>query len=176
MLNRRHTAPRWLPAPLFARLQTAHHNRSWLLETESLTQRLRQDGGHITIRILSEKWARPMNWEAQCLKLPQHQRAWIRTIEMQRNGQPVIYARTVIPDCHPGNPWYPLKALGNRPLGEILFQLPGLKRSGFDLSRTATSDWPELNHAASTLLARRSIFIQGRAPLLLTEVFLTLAP
>ena len=95
-------------------------------------------------------------------------------------NQPRVYARTVIPDWTARNPWAEVQRLGRHPLGELLFRLPDLQRSGFEWSQGWT--WPHADHwtghaSAPTRpepLARRCVFALEQAPLLLTEVFLDL--
>lgn len=164
----------WYSSRLASRLNFSAKNRSWLLETASLTQRIQSQCSVLRVNILSESWGIPLRQESQQLQLATNQYAWIRTIELQCHNHKMIYARTVIPHCHPGNPWYSLKQLGNRPLGEVLFQLPALQRTEFLLNKSSSERWPLLEIKPKKVLARQSTFLQNQHPLLLTEVFLNL--
>jgi len=166
----------WLPAELCGRLHLTLPQKSWLLETQSLTARFRQTCPTLTVKVLSEQWQRPLIQEAKALGLPLHQWAWVRCVVLICQSQPLLYARTVIPHCHPKNPWFALKTLGNQPLGEVLFNLKNRQRSPFRLNRFQ-AELPYLSRLTKdskvNALARQSIFYQKQQPLLLTEVFLT---
>jgi len=164
----------WKPARLYHRLDATPDLKSWLLDQGSLTAKIRTDCPQMQVKVLSEKWQRPLSDEAQVLGLTKKQSTWVRCVLLECDQKPLVYARTVIPDCHIGNPWFHLKQLGNQPLGEVLFQLPTIERGAFEIARVAQHDWPELisEQPANLSFARRSIFWQNRKPLLLTEAFL----
>lgn len=171
---RNHLIQRWHSERLFNRLRLSQSEKSWLLETQSLTARFRQSCPHLQVEVLSEKWERPSTQEAIALNLPLNEWAWVRCVVLKCHEQPLLYARTIIPACLPKNPWFALKSLGNQPLGEVLFTLKNRQRSAFILSKINTN----LPYLASSkplsnpYLARQSCFYQGNFPLLLTEVFL----
>lgn len=166
----------WKPASLFSRLNSPYVLKTWLLEQGSLTARLRSIYPKLEVKVLSENWQIPLKDESSLLRLPYDRQAWIRSVLLHCGEQELVYARTVIPDCFPGNPWFRLKKLGNQPLGEVLFQLKGIERGPFELTEIPRTSWPHLPekiNAQQKSFARRSIFIQQNKPLLLTEAFLT---
>lgn len=164
----------WKPAKLFSRLNAPFPLKHWLLDKGSLTAKLRQTCPKMNVKVLSETWQLPMAEEAKLLGLSYNQKAWVRCVVLHCQGQPLVYARTVIPNCQAGNPWFGLKQLGNQPLGEVLFQLKNIRRSHFEISEIKGRRWPQLKgFDRSDTLARRSIFWKKQAPLLLTEAFLT---
>lgn len=165
----------WKPTELYQRIEAPASLRDWLLDYGSLTRKIRSVCPNMQVRVLSEKWQRPLLDEAKILKLSSNQSAWIRCVLLECNDKPLVYARTVIPNCHIGNPWFRLKQLGNQPLGEVLFQLPAIERGEFEITCVAQHDWPGLvsKYPTSFSFARRSVFYQNRKPLLLTEAFLT---
>lgn len=167
--------PHWVPAGLVGRLKGSQSLNSWLLDPGSLTAKIRLSCPEMEVNILSETYEKPLVSEIQQLQIPRSQKAWVRCVFLKCNGHPIVYARTVIPNWEPGNPWYALKHLGNRPLGEVLFQLPGLKRTPFLVTQTDAVNWPHFKLSTSEQIktfARKSTFIQDKYPLLLTEAFI----
>lgn len=164
-LNQSLAGVHWHPAGLVQRLAPPVALRPWLIDRGSLTHALRRNCPELVVQVLSEVYRRPNAQEARTLNIPQTRLCWVRTIMMHCRGQPWVYARTVIPNLTPGNPWYPLKQLGNQPLGEVLFNTPNLVRSDFRLAH--------LSALHPQWFARQSVFEppHARAPLLLTELF-----
>jgi chorismate--pyruvate lyase len=158
------------------RLTASAELQSWALERGSLTRRLRERWADTRVQVLSEALTPPLPHESLALGLAADEAAWVRCVVLRGGERPRIYARTVIPNWHPNNPWAEVQALGEQPLGELLFTLPDLSRSDFEWALNAP--WPESLAQASAdqpeVLARRCTFVRQRAPLLLTEVFLQL--
>jgi chorismate--pyruvate lyase len=130
------------------------------------------------VKVLSERWQIPLPCESRALQMPPRQPAWIRCVLLQCGHSSLIYARTVIPDLQPDNPWHAIQKLGNQPLGEILFEREAIHRSPFEFAYAPYPSWPDLagaetqNALNENGFARRSLFLEHQAPLLLTEVFL----
>jgi len=169
----------WKPAKLICRVTTSRTLQKWLTLPTSLTAKLKAQCTDLQVMVLSEKLESPLLNEAQALGMQRNEQAWVRCVLLQCNQQNWVYARTVIPNLTPDNPWYDLQNLGTKPLGEVLFELPSIQRSDFEFSRNTLDYWPYLvenmanqNTAKQPGFARRSIFKQHNAPLLLTEVFL----
>jgi chorismate--pyruvate lyase len=169
----------WKPLGLITRVTPSRPIQNWLKTPSSLTAKLKDLCPNLEVVVLSEKWEVPMVNEAQQLGLEIDQEVWVRCVFLKCHDRFWIYARTVIPDLSPNNPWQELQNLGNKPLGEILFDMPSVKRSAFEFSKDSLAIWPHLmdNLQDKTLaqkpgFARRSSFKQKGAPLLLTEVFL----
>jgi len=170
---------KWRPAELFNRLNAAKELKQWLLETGSLTAKIRQTCPQMRVKILAEGWQRPLVQECQQLKLSLNEQAWVRCVVLMCDHQPLVYARTIIPRCHAGNHWFALKKLGDRPLGEILFQPKQAHRTPFILSQQPIEHWPYLKSALpdhadqlNISYARQSLFRQHGDTLLLTEAFI----
>ncbi|WP_342132500.1 chorismate--pyruvate lyase family protein [Hydrogenophaga sp. OTU3427] len=163
----------WLAEPDLPRLDLPAPLHDWMRERGSLTQRLRAHWGDVAVLPLQEDTVVPLAHEARRLGLPDATPAWLRSIVLVCRGRPRVYARTVIPDWDPHNPWAEVQRLGRQPLGELLFRLPGLQRSPFEwqcgLDWPHASQWPD---AMDPTAARRCVFVREQAPLLLTEVFL----
>lgn len=164
----------WLHEAQLPQLCTDAPSRSWLQERGSLTERLRQQWGDVAVQLLSEGQTAPLPHEAQRLGLAPPALAWVRCVLLVCQGRPRVYARTVIPQWTPHNPWAEVQRLGQQPLGELLFRLPDLQRSRFEWA--CGLDWPHAAHWQAQRppdgVARRCVFERAHAPLLLTEVFL----
>ena len=138
----------------------------WLQEPGSLTARLARQWPDVAVQVLSEGVAPPLPDEAQRLDMGRDERAhaWVRCVQLVGGGVVRLRARTVIPQWTPGNPWRLVQQLGTRPLGELLFSLPGLQRSGFEWSSRVAP-------AGGDVWSRRCVHTHQGAALLLTETF-----
>jgi chorismate lyase len=166
--------PTWLPAHALPALTTDPLRSSWLSERGSLTARLRETWGEVSVEVIEEGLTTPLPHEAARLDMPQGEEAWVRCVWLRCHGQARLYARTVIPRWGPTNPWVQVQQLGRQPLGELLFRATDLERSAFEWCGDA--DWPSPDAAdpGVSVLARRCLFRREAAPLLLTEAFLDL--
>jgi chorismate--pyruvate lyase len=169
----------WKPFRLIQRITKATHIQKWLKTPNSLTAKLKALCPDLQVIVLSEAYEEPLLSEAQKLGIAPNQKIWIRCVILKGAGKHLIYARTLIPNLDAQNPWYELQALGNKPLGEVLFEMPNIQRSEFEFSANKLDYWPLLinainseEYADKTGFARRSLFHKKGAPLLLTEVFL----
>lgn len=168
----------WKPAGLIRRVIQDRKVQALLTLKTSLTAKLKSFCPTLEVVVLSEAFEKPLPSEAVRLYLPPTEEAWVRCVLLQCNEKNWIYARTVIPKLDAQNPWYELQTLGNKPLGEVLFEIPSIQRTEFEFSKDKLAIWPHLLHtlpAGNNLhegFARRSVFGKEQAPLLLTEVFL----
>ena len=151
----------------------------WLRDRNSLTSRL-QARGAFNLRVLKQGLGMPTLNEAVALGLRRRQIAWIREVALYCDGEPVVFAHTVLP-YRPRGPltrW--LARLGNRSLGALLFSHPGFQRGPLSarrldrrdpLYRPAREALQLAGTAPTTLWARRSSFTFGKQSVLVTEVF-----
>lgn len=151
--------------------------QSWLNTPGSLTLRLKGICTDLRVVVLSEKLEVALPEEVNALNLASNELAWVRCVLLQCAAQPLaqnwVYARTVIPNFNAQNPWHSLQTLGNKPLGEVLFELDNIERTPFSFAKQTSTTLPYLpSHILAKGLLRRSTFTQNTAPLLLTEVFL----
>lgn len=161
--------PAWLdghagiPAPL----------RSWLYEPGSLTLRLqRACGPAFRVTVLGQAWGLPFPGESRLLGLSAHQPCLLREVALMRGQEPLVLARSVIPAATLRRADPGLGSLGSRPLGEVLFACPQLRRKHLQLA--CIKPW-ELLAAAGTPSAvwgRRSRYAIAAGDLLVCEVFL----
>ncbi|HXH03377.1 MAG TPA: chorismate lyase [Candidatus Competibacteraceae bacterium] len=180
MLSPHRPEPRWRDHRQWRRAALPHTLVGWLLESGSMTRRLRQacGGDGFSVRVLGQYRARPLPSEARLLGLPARSQAWVREVQLLCHGQPWLFARTVIPLALLRGSWRGLKELGSRPLGEVLFADPRVHRgplqlacigAGQRLHRRAFGALPE---TVGPLWGRRSLFHIGGGPLLVCEILL----
>lgn len=150
---------------------------SWIYETSSLTQRLKKNCGiNFRVKILNQQWIKPWPEEARILHLGMNRYALVREVQLFCNRQPLIIARTVIsPDTLKGAQRR-LSSLGTRPLGEVIFTYPGLKRHRLDIVQINPVDWrQELGETLDiqqVVWGRRTVYGIASRKLLVCEFFL----
>lgn len=164
--------PRWISAnPTLCKILPPDL-QSWLNESESLTQRLRNQFENIHVHVLFEKQQTPFLTERRILKQPEQRVCLVREVVLLSNQTPLILARTVIPaktlKITHGN----LARLGTRPLGEILFSAPSLKREPLGVTRIEPHLWASDLSITETLWGRRTQYSICGQPMLVSEFFL----
>lgn len=159
----------------------------WLLEPGSLTARIRQlcsDTFHLDVvretRASAEEV--PECWPDGG-SLPR-----LREVTLNCGDTAMIFARTLIPDVATVNDEW-LLALGNKPLGDVLFQSGGEREDAFEICRLLPADelWKaaarqradlsvnlmrEASHVSAAIWARRSWVRLHGERLLICECFL----
>ncbi len=169
----------WKPNRYFLRSSLPRGLSGWLLDTASLTLRLqRLCPGKFQVQVLSQAWDAPGIDEARVLGMRPAGLAIIRQVHLLCDGQPWVYARTVIPATSLRGKLQRLAKLGTRPLGGVLFADPGMQRGPVELARicreesvyqAATGHLPQ---APAEIWGRRAVFRLSGRPLLVSEVFL----
>lgn len=169
----------WKPVGYVPRSRIPRGLSGWLLDTASLTRRLqRLCPGTFRVQVLSQAWDVPGIDEARVLGMRQAGVAIIRQVHLLCDGQPWIYARTVIPATSLRGKLQGLANLGTRPLGGVLFADPGMQRGPLEVARICRGE--SVFQAATGHLAqhpeeiwgRRTVFRLSGRPLLVSEVFL----
>ncbi|MDP8566474.1 chorismate--pyruvate lyase family protein [Methylophilus aquaticus] len=153
--------------------------RSWLLESGSLTARLKKQYADFSVIPLRQEWLRPHRDERQILGIASSQSAWVREVWLTGNGQPKVFAHSVISRHHLRGPWYALRKMGRQPLGGALFADPKVRRGILHYKKLSVAH-PLYQLIASRMVvadgevlwARRSLFRLNQYSLLVTEVFL----
>lgn len=139
--------------------------RPWLSDSGSLTRHLqRASQGRFRVELLNQHWGFPRADECRGLQLRTRQRALIREVRLYGGNQAWVEARTIIPQSTLCGANRRLLRLGNRPLGSLLFQTPGMRRQPLQIARLRL---PTGQH-----WARRSLFYLQQRPLLVCEIFL----
>lgn len=156
-----------------------HTLGTWLTDRGSLTQRLRS-AGNFSLALLAQHLALPIRDEALELGLDPKQLAWIREVALFRDGQPAVFAHSVLPRLPRGSFTRQLSRLGNRPLGALFFLHPGFRRGPLMVRRldrrhalfSRAIETLQLSGTPPTVLwARRSGFSFDKQTVLVTEVF-----
>lgn len=165
--------------------------KSWLLDSDSLTQRLikhakQHDYGQFRVKVVAQQCARPQVDEAKRLGIKTRENALIREVVLYAGDSPLVFARSVIPYSTLTGEQRILANLGNRSLGAFLFAQPTLHRDPIEIAqlRSNKERFTQIImqkvhglEAAQTqdiveLWARRSVFSLKQKSLMVYEVFL----
>lgn len=140
--------------------------RDWLLDPDSLTQKLvSHSAGDFRVQRIAEGrifttpgYPLPGGGLAHCNFSQGFGLYWQREVALIGRGRPWVLALTLVP-CQHQALTRRLRLLKNRPLGNFLFQQPGLQRLRMDFAAT------DLGHA------RRSWFRLNQQDMVLIELF-----
>ncbi len=161
----------WQPAPIAAGLY-----RQWLTDRGSLTQRIEARSPGMTVKVLFQG-RRRLHRDERFLARGGSALAQTRDVLLYSGTTPVVYAHSVLAPGDRGAGWRLMQGMGSRPLGAALFTDPRIRRlmlrqhklgRGHELYRHAS----RIVKFNSTPWARRSLFVAGNSPILVTEVFL----
>lgn len=148
-----------------------HH---WLLDTDSLTAKLKAQATQFRVSLLGQQPAAILPDEQQWLD---QATATVREVILWCDQQPWVFARSVFPQPALMDEQLNLSHLGERPLGEHLFRQPDLTRGDIEVARfDDQSTLGQLNQRlgfpAQPLWGRRSCFSAAGQQVLVAEVFL----
>jgi chorismate--pyruvate lyase len=151
--------------------------RSWLLDRGSLTARIQERCPAFRVKVVFQGLRRANRDETFIQTVPRR-RVLVREVYLMCRRTPVVFAHSVVDPAALRGPWRRLARLGSRPLGAALFADPRIRRQ--PLHSRKLSRHHELFARACALLpvrpahlwARRSLFLLGKSPILVTEVFL----
>jgi len=127
----------------------------WLDDEQSLTAKLKQKFDDFSVNVLSQIQTTPHNNENEVLDF--EGQSVVREVQLLGNHQVVVFARSVIPVT---DDTQDILKIGSKPLGEVLFNDPDIKRGQLQITHTG-STW-----------GRRSTFTIGATKLLVSEFFL----
>lgn len=139
----------------------------WILEPASLTARLKRHCQHFRLQVLQE-YSAVLPEFLQPL-LPDTSAAQVREVILWCNDMPCVYAQSWLPG-QTISTLRPLADLGERPLGDYIFQHQSLQRGTIEATQLDVI-LPQLNIAAHCYV-RRSVFQLEGQPLLVAEAFL----
>ena len=164
--------PKWILSSASSCKKLPPNLTSWLNESQSLTQRLRNQFENIHVQVLFEKQETPFLTERQMLNVPEQRYCLVREVVLLSNQTPLILARTIIPtktlNITQGN----LARLGSRPLGEILFSTPSLERESCGIVKVEPNLWTKNLEIKTPLWGRRTQYSICKQPMLVSEFFL----
>lgn len=170
------------PLPLNANWQhggtvkpLTHHEKDWLLEPNSLTAKLKHHGCNFHVQVLSEKVFK-LNVEQQSLLDGQYKEGVNREVLLWCNNQPMVYAQSWLPVTK-SMQQQQLLELGDKPLGDVIFQHPDLKRTEievacFDEHHPVQQLIDQPSEGKRSLWGRRSVFSLAQNRFLVCEIFL----
>jgi len=158
----------------------------WLRAPGSLSRRLAMLGDRFEVQALSQRVGRLLSTEKRDLHAGG--RHLVREVMLRVDGVPLVWARTVVAARALRGPWRALRGLGTRPLADVLFRDPRVKRSalqpefhrrGSRLCHRADAAW----HAAAgapwpsgVVHGRSSTFVRRGAALRVFEAFAPAIP
>lgn len=164
--------------PLGKALKPPATLRPWLLESDSLTQRLQRHFGKIDVRVLQQALGQPYNDEGEG-RFPL---AVVRAVVLSASDQrPLVVAHSVLPAVPRGPLSVMFKQLGKQALGTLLFTRRGFVRRQREWAFLDTrhplyrmTKLQQERGAPNRLWARRAVFSLSRYPgqtVQVTEVF-----
>jgi chorismate--pyruvate lyase len=154
--------------------------RHWLCGDGSLTAKLVAHSAAFRVQRLHQNIGLCLADEAGVIGMARRGRVWEREVLLRCDGQPVVFAHTVVPMSASAADWPLFNALGERSLGSTLFGDPAVTRGALEYARLRQGH-PLLQRARAALggsadtpvlYARRCLYRRHRGTLLVTEVFL----
>ena len=164
--------------------------RGWLQAKGSLTAHLTRGFGPVEVQRSYQGSGRTRVDEALALGLQPGQRVFVREVVLCCGGQALVRARSVCDRRHLNGVWRGLRGLGSRPLAELLFSDPRVKREPLSFSKLsphqrhgqmAMKPWgqamdctaPQVRPVVkmTALWQRRSVFVLRGARLMVSEIF-----
>ncbi|MDN3652790.1 chorismate lyase [Thalassotalea ponticola] len=151
--------------------------QDWLLDASSLTARLQRQCQNFRVELLGQR-VEPCQAHEANAKIQQGEQVLVREVVLFCDHQPTVFARSLLPLASLTGPQQQLAELGERPLGQVLFNDPNLRRDIVEIAEIA----PSLRvcelaalldlQVTHSLWGRRSLFYIGDKPLMVAEVFL----
>ena len=158
-------APRPVPSAL----------REILFDHGSLTARLKQlHQNNFFVRVLQHHWSKPTKSEQSFLD-SEDNRASIREVLLFGSGRPVVFARSVLPESSLSGENQELLKLGDKPLGEYIFNQSDLVRGPIEVAVIPArqfNSYLDVKYQHEPAWARRSLFHLNGKPISVCEVFL----
>ena len=151
----------------------------WLSDKGSLTRRLKQHNQtDFSVQLLGNSWIKPLTDESLPLNLSLSELSYQREVLLMDGDNANVYARTVVPRATYMTMQHRFNQLGNKPLGELLFTDPTVKRGPIEIACLKSGQWLyemallEESARPEMLWGRRSQFYLNGQPLLVNEIFL----
>lgn len=175
--------PHWRRGATLSREALPPEIVSWLFDAGSLTKRLKRAcPGQFKVRVLDQRWTRPLRSERMALGLADRHVAWVRQVHLLCGERTVVYARTVLPRAVLRGRHRRLACLGGRPLGERLFRDRSMRRGRIEVAKINVGEplyrvaVPKKMAKAAPLWGRRTVFRLRGLPLLVSELFVPPPP
>jgi len=140
----------------------------WLASRDSLTKKLeRYAASDIKVNVLSQGWSTPHLDECSILELTPDATVLVREVILCAHGDPLVHARTVIPQTAYAGSFSFVAEIGSQPLGQWLFTQPGVERGDIEIKQ-CKDFWVQ---EAPFEWGRRSTFLYEKSKILITEYF-----
>ena len=153
------------------------HLLNWLLDPSSLTARLKAHCKEFKVEVLGQKVTQCSKDEAN-EDIAIGEDVLVREVLLFCDGVPHVFARSLLPLTSLTGKEKRLAELGNQPLGQVLFNNPGLIRKRIEVSsfneQSTIAPLIKLFALDNTRLlwGRRSTFVLQNKPIIVAEVFL----
>ncbi|MFN5541626.1 MAG: chorismate--pyruvate lyase family protein [Betaproteobacteria bacterium] len=147
--------------------------RKWITDRGSLTARIDGNFADFNLVRLGQQLVVPLSDERRVLGLRRGELAVVREVVLRSGVTPLVFAHTVVNPRDLAGAWRGLSRLGARPLAEMLFHDPLISRLPIEYRKLRKGHGLLQRGGINTAAwARRSVFLKGGLPLLVTEVFL----
>lgn len=151
--------------------------KDWLIDPSSLTTRLKKQCDNFRVELLGQKIEACHADEANDV-IKQGEQVLVREVLLYCDEVAHVFARSLLPLSSLTGEEQILANLGNKSLGQVLFNNPSLERQRIEISSfLSTSSVAEFSKTLDIsveqfLWGRRSIFMLESKPLMVAEVFL----
>ena len=167
--------PPWLSVDNFNDKNLLQSVSDWLLDEASLTDRLINFYKEVfSVKLLNESWTRPLESEIGLLENSGNEKVLIRKVILCLDKRPVVFARSIIPKFAIEGSLSHLHNLGDKSLGAILFDTPGIFRSSFEIALISGTNpyLPQEFFQTNPVWGRRSCFSISSNKIIVSEIFL----
>ncbi|ORU89434.1 MAG: hypothetical protein A6F71_00260 [Cycloclasticus sp. symbiont of Poecilosclerida sp. M] len=168
--------PAWRPVEEWSPDELPPSVKDWLSESGSLTRRIKNNfAGEFGVQLQEQGHGQALPDDAKQLMIGPQGEAFIREVVLTVAGNPVVFARTTVPNASLQT-LDKLTKLGNIPLGEVIFSYPDLQRPHLQVAKILIQDLSE--HTAKMLggdehvWARRNTYKIEGCLFLVSEFFL----
>jgi len=127
----------------------------WIRDDQSLTQKLKKKYHDFRVEVHKQEELEIYNHEINMLE--NEKKFIVREVSLYGDNQPVVFARSVIPKNSKTDS---IIKIGNKPLGEILFNDPNIIRGPIEIT------------FHNNIWGRRSVFVMDNCRILVSEFFL----
>lgn len=163
----------WQNVSSMSDLSIAEH--AWLCEPHSLTAKLKSRSKCFSVKVLNEQEC-VLNYEQQALLKGISSSVLNREVLLLCDGAPMVYAQSWLP-VNVTSANRQLLNMGEKPLGDIIFQDPALTRANIEVARfdqfhPLQQLVKQLDLPVQPVLGRRSVFTLHNYQFLVSEVFL----
>ena len=136
----------------------------WLNEEGSITAKISSDS-KFKLKILSDDIGNAEDEEYLALNIPS-QKVRIREVILYGDSEPLVYARSIIPNQTSSKGYPGLGSIGSKPLGDLLFQSELFIKIHREFAQFQTPD-------KEVVWGRRTHYLVRGYPLSVMEVFLS---